>query len=67
MKTILKYLMCHCDYFGLVRSLCDKRIPPLLEESCNPPTHLAEAIFKMIIRPLNLLYKTSTDEYKDIM
>ena len=57
--------MRHCDYFGLVRQLCDKRIPPLLEESCRPPTPLAEAIFNMIIRPLKLLMLFTDDEYKE--
>ena len=61
-KSITKYLM-HCNkYFGLVRRLCDKRIPPLLEENSSPPTHLAEAILKMITRPLNFLYSLSKNE-----
>ena len=59
--------MCHCDYFGLIRRLADKRIPPLMEESSNPPTHLAEAIFKMIVRPLNLLNMFTGHEYKETM
>ena len=57
--------MLHCDYFGLVRRLCDKRIPPLLEESFRPPTPLAEAIFSMITRPLRLLMLLNSDDDKE--
>ena len=66
-KTIYKYLMRHCDYFGLVRRLCDKRIPPLIEENPHPPTPLAEAIFKMILRPLNLLTLFIGEDYRETM
>ena len=54
--------MLRCDYFGLVRRMCDKRIPPLLEESFRPPTPLAEAIFSMIVRPFKLLRMFITDD-----
>ena len=59
--------MRHCDYFGLVRRLCDKRIPPLIEENCRPPTPLAEAIFKMILRPLKLLNMLNVADYEETM
>merc|ERR1712096_433147 len=42
--------------------MCDKRIPPLLEESFRAPTPLAEAIFNMIVRPFKLLRMFITDD-----
>ena len=57
--------MCHCNYFGLVRQLCDKRIPPLVEESATPPTPLAEAIMNMVTRPLKLIATIREEETKE--
>ena len=57
----------NCDYFGLLRRLCDKRVPPLMEENSRPPTPLAEAIFKMIVQPLKMLGMFTGADYKSTM
>ncbi len=42
-------------YFASLRTLCDARLPPLLDsESPSPPTPMAGAIFDLVVRPVRL-------------
>ena len=54
-------------YFSSLRSLCDRRVPPLLEETVRPPVPLAGLILNMLLRPLKLLTGDTTAEYRRSM
>lgn len=54
---IFRFLI-HRRYFECLRTLCDSRIPPLIEATPKPPTPIAEIILDLISRPLKLLNQT---------
>ena len=54
---IFRYAAKH-SYFESLRSLCDSRIPPLIEETVRPPTAMAGVILDMILRPLKYLLRS---------
>ncbi len=55
LRSIFIYLLGpRCQYFSALRTLMDQRVPPLIQESANPPTPMAGAILDLILRPLTL-------------
>lgn len=47
-------------YFIFIRSIINVRIPEPYEETIKPPTPIADALFNLVIGPLNLNCKNST-------
>ena len=54
--TVIYTHLTQKDYFGCARSVCDARVPPLIEETTSAPTHHAQAALEMVARPLRVLY-----------
>ena len=54
--TVIYTHLTQKDYFGCARSVCDARVPPLMEETTSAPTHHAQAALEMVARPLRILY-----------
>eukprot|EP00095_Tigriopus_kingsejongensis_P006661 maker-scaffold363_size195477-snap-gene-0.52 protein:Tk06661 transcript:maker-scaffold363_size195477-snap-gene-0.52-mRNA-1 annotation:"ubiquitin-protein ligase e3c" len=63
---IFRYLI-RRDYFECLRSLCDARIPPMIEATSKAPTPLAEIILDLIARPLRLLSQSEQSLRSEIV
>jgi len=52
------------NYFGLVRTIIEYRCPPVMSETVQPPTPMAEEVLKMVITPVNLAVHSQVTNFR---